>query len=434
MQKENDTTEKKEKVLTKYDRKMEARRAAEEKERRTQAVMKWCTILLCAVIVVGTIAGIGTSIYKKQAALHNTYVQIGSHEVTKLEYDYYYQSIINEYQTTYASVIGMIGIDFSKDLSKQSYSEVMSWKDFFDKMTVDRLTEVKMLSDEAAEKGFTTDTAESYAAFRDSLTAGAEAAGITLAQYCKNVYGTYATPENIEPIVKENLLSAAYYEELIQQNTPGDNEITAYYEEHKEEYDNVSYRILPFKAELEAEASEDEVADALAVLSRTAEEMKEEIEAGGDFKELCREYAQEDIKADYTDTEKDASLKENETYLQINGAYGEWLFEEGRKEGDLTVVSDPSNRECYVVQFISREIRETARESIGSTLATETVRAHLDGLKEEYSMVNTAGKIEYPDKEEAQYAAEAQREAASETQSVQETQSVEETQGTEAAE
>lgn len=416
MQKENETTQNQEKVLTKYDRKMEARRAAEEKERKTQKILKWTGIILCIVIVAAIIGGIGNSIYKKQAALHKTYMQVGAHDVTKQEFDYYYNSIINDYQTTYASIIGMMGIDFSKDLSKQPYSEVMSWKDFFDKMAVNQLIQVKMLSDEAEAVGYTTDTAQSYTAFQESLSAGAEAAGITVEQHCKNLYGIYATSANIEPIVKENLLSAAYYEELISQNAPTESEVSAYYEEHKNEYDTVNYRILPFKADLPEEATEDEVADALAVLSRTAEEMKEELEAGKDFKELCLEYAQEDIKADYEDAEQDVSLTENATYVQTNEVYGEWLFDSARAEGDLTVVSDATNRETYVVEFLARNTGETTNETITNTLATQAVENILNTKKEQYTITNTSGKLEYIEKEEAQYAAEAQRATEQETE------------------
>lgn len=424
MQKGNETGDKQEKIVTKYDRKMEARRAAEEKERRTQIILKYVGIMLCVAIIAGTIAGIGTSIYKKQAALNNTYVQIGAHEVTKQEYDYYYYTILNDYQTTYASIIGMMGIDFSKDLSKQPYSEVMSWKDFFDKMTINQLTQVKMLSDEASEKGFTADVTEGYAAFQQSLSAGAETAGLTLAEHCKNMYGKYATVENVAPIIKENLLSAAYYEEIKTQNAPEESDVSAFYEEHKNEYDTVNYRILPFKAELAEDAAEDEIADALAILSRTAEEMKEEIEAGGDFKELCPEYAQESDKAEYEDTQQDASLNENATYAQTNAVYGEWLFEEGRADGDLTVMTDTTNRECYVVQFLARNKSETTNETISNTLATEAVEAYLNDKKEQYAVINTAGKLEYMDKEEAQLEAEAKRGETAE-QDAQSTEAVE---------
>ena len=39
------------------------------------------------------------------------------------------------------------------------------------------------------------------------------------------IYGEYATEKNMEPYLKEGILSNAYYDHLIEQNAPGAQEI-----------------------------------------------------------------------------------------------------------------------------------------------------------------------------------------------------------------
>ena len=81
--------EKKEKVMTKYDRKMEARRIQAEKEQ--MAARRWkIGFLLAGICLVCILAGVTIlSVVRKQSALKDTYLTVGAHELTKLEYDYY---------------------------------------------------------------------------------------------------------------------------------------------------------------------------------------------------------------------------------------------------------------------------------------------------------------------------------------------------------
>ena len=91
------TEEKSEKVMTKYDRKMEKRRIEEEKELKSLKRFKIGSIIIIAAIAAAVVISIGMSAYTKYAEVHNTYVKIGDHEITKVEYDYYYNNAVNSY-------------------------------------------------------------------------------------------------------------------------------------------------------------------------------------------------------------------------------------------------------------------------------------------------------------------------------------------------
>ena len=147
------TEEKSEKVMTKYDRKMEKRRIEEEKERKAQKRLKIGSIVIIAAIAAAIVISIGLSAYSKYSALHNPYIKIGDHDVTRVEYDYYYNNSVNSYISMYGSFLSYMGLDTSSDFSKQQYTDNMTWKDYFDQMTVSQITQVKALVDDAAAQG-----------------------------------------------------------------------------------------------------------------------------------------------------------------------------------------------------------------------------------------------------------------------------------------
>ncbi len=93
----NKQTEGTEKIITKYDRKMERRKLEKEKEEKKEKWLKIGGTGAGILAVGGIIFAILLTFHNKNLVLKNTYVKIGDHEVTKLEYDYYYKSIENNY-------------------------------------------------------------------------------------------------------------------------------------------------------------------------------------------------------------------------------------------------------------------------------------------------------------------------------------------------
>ena len=226
-------TEKKEKVITKYDRKMEARRIQEEKEKLTARRWK-LGITLTGICLVCILTGITIqSVVKKQAALKDTYITVGNHELTKLEYDYYYNSTANNYINTYYSYLSYMGLDLKKDYAEQNYSGNLTWKDNFDQMAVDSVKEIKAVFDDAKAQGFEYDVTEDYNSYLESIHSAASEAKLSVAKYYTASFGTYATQSNIEPFIKEMLFVSAYSNHLKETMAPSEEEITSYYEENK---------------------------------------------------------------------------------------------------------------------------------------------------------------------------------------------------------
>ena len=494
MSKEKQTEEQSDKVVTRYDRRMEKRKKEEEKERRSWKRFKIVSIVILAAVAVSIVFSIGTSFYNRYTVLNQTYFQVGDHDITRLEYNYYFNNVYSNYLSMYGSYVSMMGLDTTVDLDEQTYpgNENMTWKDYFDQSAVEQIQQIKAMADEARENGFEYDSSEDMASYETEIAAQAESASVSESEYYTLMYGDYATPSRIETFVEENLLASAYYNHLVEENQPADDEITAYYEENKNSYDTVTYRSFYFEvdtsageetgseettavetttaaeettveettldtaeetaeettaeettaAEEETETetaseeetgmTDEEIAAAMDELKVQADEMAARLEAGEDFEDLCVEYASEDQKENYGG-EEDGSLTEEGSYYGAPSVAADWLFDESRQEGDITVLESESLNRYYVVQFISRQNdEETTNESIGNLLASQVVSEYVTEIAQEYTVTDVAGDLHYLTvPEESTEAAET--EIATETDETAETAAAEATETTETA-
>ena len=489
---------------------MEKRKKEEEKERISWKRFKIVSIVILAAVAVSIVFSIGTSFYNRYTVLNQTYFQVGDHDITRLEYNYYFNNVYSNYLSMYGSYVSMMGLDTTVDLDEQTYpgNENMTWKDYFDQSAVEQIQQIKAMADEARENGFEYDSSEDMASYETEIAAQAESASVSESEYYALMYGDYATPSRIETFVEENLLASAYYNHLVEENQPADDEITAYYEENKNSYDTVTYRSFYFEvdtsageetgseettaaetttaaeettveettldtaeetaeettaaeettveetttgaeetaaeettaAEAETETAseeetgmtDEEIAAAMDELKVQADEMAARLEAGEDFEDLCVEYASEDQKENYGG-EEDGSLTEEGSYYGAPSVAADWLFDESRQEGDITVLESESLNRYYVVQFISRQNdEETTNESIGNLLASQVVSEYVTEIAQEYTVTDVAGDLHYLTvPEESTEAAET--ETATETDETAETAAAEATETTETA-
>lgn len=383
------------KIQTKYDRKIEERKKKEEKEKRNSLVLRVAAWVIGIVFIAAVGFSITSSVLNKNAATKDTYVTIGTHEITKLEFDYYYKTVSNSYVTNYASILQYMGLDTTKDYADQQYSDTMTWKDLFDQMAVEQILNTKELSDDAAKNAFVYDTAKEYKSVIDNMKTSAETEGIAISKFYEKNYGSYANEKNMEPIIKEGILTAAYYDELLKKNAPSDQEIKDYYNENTQSYDKVDYRSFTVKADVAEDAEETDVDRAMLEAKKKADVMMEERKSGTDFKELCIQNASEDEKATYENADTDASLFEGKYYSDMPVAAMEWLYEDGRKAGDIAVLEDSGNNQYYVVEFNNRYFDEADNQTIANTMASDRVVEYMTKLSANYEVTDNKGELKY---------------------------------------
>lgn len=368
------------KEMTRYDRKMQRRaeEAIKEQKRKKAGI---CVGTAAAVIV---IAFIGYFIYNSLADRYGTYLTVGDHPVKKAEFDYYYNVSYQNFLSNYGSYGALIGLDTTKPLSSQDYTEDMTWDDFFDQQAAENLQKVYSITDAAREAGFEYDTTADVENVVSSLQAAAQAAGMNEQDYLSSVYGKYINMEKVRIYASNSALADAYEKNLKEKQEIPADEVNAYYEENKDSYDSVDYKLL------RVASSE----DADAVLSQITDEAS--------FDTLFEEYdIQEDAESTYTGVTK-ATL----AHISASG----WLFDQSRKKGDTTVIEVTADENYYVIYFLDRYLDETENEDgtpewyadIESYLKSSTVSSYLDELADSYTITDNRGKLRYLKVEEKQ--------------------------------
>lgn len=380
MSKNEKVTENKEqteqKVMTKYDRKVQKRKEEKEKEKKEERI----STAIGIVVLVALVCLVASFPIRTYLATHETYVVVNGEAVNKVEFDYQYNLTKNNYITQYGSYLTYFGLDTSKDLSTQMYSDTLTWQDYFEQNAVERLKQNKALMAEAKAAGFTYDTTDEYNTFKETIKTSAASAGISEKEYVRSIYGSYATMGRIEEYVKNDMVMNAYYQKLQEDNAPSDDEIQSYYEENKATYDSVDYRLTTIEADLPTEPTElaDPVEETAADTTGTtdgtaATDSTQDTAYQPSDAEIAK--AMEDAKVLADDAEKtvakDGEAHENEKKSSVNYLISDWLFDDARKAGDTTVITNDNSHCYYAVAFEKRYLDETPSADVRVIIPTE---------------------------------------------------------------
>lgn len=354
--KENVTeTPQQDKVVTRYDRRLQKRKEQEEKRKRDQKITAGIGIaILIAVVIL-----ILSFPIRNYQAVHRTFVKIGGENISQVEFDYNYYTTLNQYYSQNGYLLSLMGVDMTGDLSTQMYTQDLSWQDFFQEMTVENMRTNKSLMREAKAEGFTHDTTEEFNTFQETAREQAAANGVSLDNFLKTAYGPYATMDRIENYVKDAMYVTAYYRQQSENLMPSEEEINAYYAEHPDDYDSVDYQLVQVDAELPTEPTE--------LADPQPEETEDGDDAGEGETEDGEEEAYEPSEAEIEEAMKAAKMEAelteknfpedtatvgfNRQHSAISTYYADWLFEEGREPGDTTIVENTTDHCYYVVQF-----------------------------------------------------------------------------------
>lgn len=334
--------EKKEKVVTKYDLKVQRREEEKAKAKRDKIVGN-----ILGVIIVAVLACVVVSFpVRRYLAVNETYARVGGENISRVEFEYYYNIALNNYINEYGSYMSMLGLDLSGDLSQQMYSEDLTFEDYFNQVAMDNITNNKALAAEARAAGFVYDTSADYADFEESLKEAASESGYSVKAFVRVSYGDYATLSRISDYIQESMYASAYYDSIVDSKMPTGEETENYYNAHKNDYDSVNYRYLTVEAELSEAPTEEETAAAMAAAEEKAKEAEKTVAEEGE-------------------------LSENATINYVPYLLEEWLFDSARKAGDTTVIENTSGNYYYVVAFEDRYRDNTPTADVHAVVTAE---------------------------------------------------------------
>lgn len=374
--------------MGKYRKEIKNQQSGQAKKERMKLAIGASAVILAG----GGI--IGFAVYQNHQNLYGTYCKVGEHELSRIEYEFFYNSTVNNFLTSYGSYLSAFGLDTSKPFSEQQYSEGMTWEQYFQSQTLELLKEVLILSDAANESGYKLDE-KTYTEFYDNAEETSKEYELTLDEYIKQMYGTNATKKNIEKTLRTYFL-ASDYAEYLQNNelVPSKEEIEDYYNKNKDDYDKVSYRVFAIQAdpslndkkedskdnlksssdEKDKEtdtkqnvsendsASEQEYTDedweiAIKNAKDKANEFFEQVYDEETFKELCIKYSNEEQKETYT--KNDMSLQTNVLKANMTPCLAEWLMDDAREKDGTAVIEDSETNTYYIVYFLERKRDDT---------------------------------------------------------------------------
>lgn len=380
------------KIVTKYDKKVQKRKEAEKRAKKQKKIAIFTSVAVLTAIVVFIICAVVTN-YNK---VHKKYIEVDNTPVSQIEFDFYYavakSNMLNTalYGTmTYADYFtSYMGYDTSKSDAGQTYASTENtWYDYFANSAVTTIKEYKALNKAADDAGFTYDTFdEDYKTFTEDVAAQANEAGISIKEAYRQLFGKHATESNLKEYLDTYLKAAAYQEQLDTELAATDEEVAAYYAENKSDYDTVDYRSFNVAAE-----TADDTAS-MAAAKKTAEQMAAAVTDEASFAQLCTQYAVTDEdKETYADTA--ASLSTKATKASLSTALSDWLFAEGRTAGEVTVVEDTENSQYTVLYFVNRSYDSANDETIANQLLSESYSELIKGYTDTMEVENTRNRI-----------------------------------------
>lgn len=341
----------------------EKRRQEEQRDRRSMAVYT----VIAVVVVIAAVAAMFWRSGILQRSL--TAVDINGAQYTAADLQYYYNSVYAEQARYYA-------FDSSASVKKQIYDEStgQTWYDYLMEQAVEQLTRNTALAQQAQAEGYTL-SADAQTAL-DSTLAQLETEWINYNGYnsrdafIRANFGANMTHSRLVQLLSMEYLASDYARSRIEAIDHSDADYQAYYQEHADQMDTITYSLISFRCSLptadesgnpitrteeESKAALDELKAAQKAL---AEEVQAKLEAGEDMEDL--------IEA-YKDQLYGSSFGSSATYSDlVYFTYADWLIDSARKPGDITLIENESGSTCYyyVIRFEKRELDQEQTHDI----------------------------------------------------------------------
>lgn len=393
---QNQTPQQESKVMTKYDRKMQA---YQEQEKKAKAQKQRSNVIGIAIVVIVAAFVLSFPI-RNYMAVNGAYITVGGEKVTKVEFDYHYAMARTNFIAQNSYYLSMMGMD-SSTIDSQMYSTDLTFGDYFEQLAVGNIQNTKAMKAEAQAAGFTYNTDEEYEETMADLRDRAAESGTTLNRYVKSIFGSYATESRLESVIREGILTTAYYEQVAGDSEPSDAEIDSYYDEHRNNYDVVDYYMNIVAAELPTAAP-----DGSVTLDENGNEVayqptEEETAAA---MEAAKKEAEDAMASMLTDD----NFHEAQSYSYTNYLLSSWLFDEARAEGDTTIVEDSATHRYLAASFGRRYRMETPTVDIRAIVTQSTdAQSILDewknGAATEESFIELCGRYDENGAEDGLY-------------------------------
>ena len=380
------------KVITKYDRKMQAKKLAEEKEKKEIFLLKLSGILIALIVVLAVVGSIVYGFIKEYTAINKAYVKFGDVELTQQEYDVYYYSTVNSFLTQNKDFLPFLGLDLNKSFEKQVYQDDKTWDDYFDQITVGEIQKNITLLEDSKANNFTYDTTNEINEFMQGVDQLVKNDKISKKSYFEKSYGEYATEKVVIETQKDIITVSAYLDHLKDLEEISQEEIDDVYNADKNAYDSVDYYSFTAITEIDKEAAQEDKDKEIDRAKKKIEEFKDRYNKGEDFKKLCLEYATDEQKPIY---EENGGLFKGLGMEATMDHTSTWLFDSARKADDQAVLENTEANNFEFIVFDKRYKDDDVNSLIEVDLINQAVTLKLETLMKNYEVVDIKGDLKY---------------------------------------
>lgn len=334
------------------------------------------------VVAIALVLSIAVLVIQGFVAPNAAAMTIGSEKIYSHELNYYYinaySNFINQVGTDYASQL--FGLDTTQSLKTQTYyaDSSMTWHDYFLSTAKTSAQQIHMLADAAKAEGVTlNETYEAYVTDEMSgLAEYVEENGYSMDSYLSAMYGKRMDQAEYERLVRNGYLASQYSEAKSEEFSSSytDEDLTNYYNEHKNDFDLVTYRRYLVTAATEDGMTDAQKNEALNAARATAEAManastseaefiaqvvaqknKENAEAAANTAEGEESTEPTEYTGDQAETDtlqSEVTYSSFSTTNESSKAQAEWLFDEARTTGNVTTIDTTTG--TYVFFFMNR--------------------------------------------------------------------------------
>lgn len=310
-------------------------------------------------------------------------MSVGDDKLSLVEYNYHYASYFQTYnqyaQYGYAPADPTGKLDLNAKTGLTGYEET-TWGDYLHVITQQSIQQVVAFAAAAEDEGIelSTDSKSAIDGFFSGISQELTS-DVERSNYYEEVYGRGANDSTLRPVLERTMLANQYASEHPQTFDISDDDIDAYYEEHKDEFDGVEYRLFTMMVPAaEAEATDEDKEKLKEETAAKADEMLAKLTDFDSMKEIAIEYAG-DNKSDYK--LEDLTYFTNRKASGIgNSVISEWLFDEARKSGDKTVLNSGNN--YFIVYFNDRALSDEQYPTVRHMLfAADETKASKEELE-----------------------------------------------------
>ncbi len=346
------------------------RKEAAEAQKTKNKHIAYAVIGVVAVVLVAALLIWDSGIIQRGQAAKTVALTVGDQTFTAADLDFYY---FQNYQTM--AQYGIVNASTNLKEEASMFGEG-TWHESFLESAKTSLTQVGVLCSEAQKAGYTIseDGKATVQANVDSMKSAAKQNNFSYSKFLQLNYGTYMTPEAFERCLEMAVLADEYQAEKTGQFPVEESEMTAYYEEHKDELDLITYTVYTIDGAAESTTDADG-----NTVDPTEEEKTAAMEAAKDNADAIAEMLKDKrtpSESDLTSYKATATATESEASgSSLSSNYSEWLLG-SRKDGDVTVIE---GTDCYyAVQFLGRESYLDANDYDPRNVRYMLIRAEVD--------------------------------------------------------